>query len=118
METLNRYDQLRGEAGEFHRKHPRVWELFDRFTRDRIGYGYQHYSAKAIWERIRWETDQAKTEGDEFKLNNNYPSFYARAWMGKNPEYQGFFRTRTQISKAADAVNQPELGPSDFPEEA
>ncbi len=112
MET--RYEELRDAAAAFHKAHPKVYELFDRFTRDRINRGFEYYSAKAIFERIRWETDQAKTEGNEFKLNNNFPPFYARAWMATNPEYQGFFRIRIQISKEVDAVNRPELGPSDF----
>ena len=112
----NRYDELRDAAAAFHQAHPKVWELFDRFTRDRISRGFEYYSAKAVWERIRWETEQAQTSEVEFKLNNNFPAFYARAWMKMNREYQGFFRTRIQISKAVDAVNRPELGPADFPE--
>lgn len=115
MET--RYDEIREATAAFHLAHPKVWDLFDQFTRDRISRGFEHYSAKAIFERIRWETDQAKTGDGEFKLNNNFPAFYARAWMAKNPEYVGFFRIRIQVSRAVDAVSRPELGPSDFPGE-
>jgi hypothetical protein len=111
---MDRHDEMRAAVIEFNRQHPLVWELFDRFTRSRIGIGFDHYSVNAIFERIRWETDEAKTGEAEFKLNNNYRAFYARAWMRLNPKYDGFFRTRTQTSKEANAVNMPELTPADF----
>ena len=111
----SRHDELRAAVVAFHKAHPAVWTLFDRFTRDRISRGFEHYSVNAIFERIRWESDQAVTGENEFKLNNNYRAFYARAWMKVNPEPKGFFRTRVQISKDADPAIRPELEPADFP---
>ena len=111
-----RYDELRAEVKKFSAAHPEVWRLFSKFTFDRIGLGFKNYSANAIFERIRWETDQA--QGTEFKLNNNYRPFYARAFMTQYPEHDGFFRTRKQISKAAPAVRRPPLGPKFFSDEA
>ena len=32
----------------------------------------------------------------EFKLNNNYRSFYSRLLMEQEPELAGYFETRTQ----------------------
>ena len=109
-----RHDELKDAVTAFHKAHPQVWILFDRFTRDRIKRGFKHYSAKAIFERVRWETDQAITADEDFKLNNNFPAFYARRWMKMNPEHDGFFRTRKQISKQAEAANLPELTPGYF----
>jgi len=35
-----------------------------------------------VFERIRWETDQADVDGrSTFKLNNNYRAFFARWFM-------------------------------------
>jgi hypothetical protein len=112
---MNRYDEMRDAVMSFHAQHPMVWNLFDRFTWDRINRGFKNYSVNAIFERIRWETDQAQTKRD-FKLNNNYRAFYARAWMKANPEYDGFFRTRVQTSKEDMPVNRPELTPQDYGE--
>lgn len=96
-------------------EHPTVWELFVRFTHERIRRGFRHYSVNAIFERIRWETDQADVEGKStFKLNNNYRPFYARRFMRMYPQYDGFFRTRAQTSHYDPATDRPELGPSDF----
>ncbi len=111
---MSRYEELRDAVTQFHQTHPKVWDLFDHFTRDRISRGFEHYSVNAIFERIRWETDQARTGEHEFKLNNNYRAFYSRRWMKMNPEYDGFFRTRVQVSKEESPVNRPELGPGDF----
>ena len=78
-----------------------------RFTMDRIGKGFANYSAKAIFERIRWEVDSVGADGKlEFKLNNNWPSFYARRFMKMYPEYQGFFRTRRQTSQEDCPTNR------------
>ena len=77
----------------FHAKNPKVYELFDRFTRYAIGRGRKNFSVSIIVERIRWETTIETTDGD-FKINNNYRAYYARLWMRDNPLYAGFFRTR------------------------
>jgi len=113
MET--RYEEMREQVVDFHKKNPKVYELFDRFTRELIHRGFHNYSVNAVFERIRWFTDQADTDGrTTFKLNNNYRAFYARAWMKKNPDHDGFFRTREQVSKAETASHLPELGPDHF----
>lgn len=110
-----RYDEMKRDFFKFHKEHPEVWRLFRRFTFDRISLGFKHYSSYAIFERIRWETDQVPTEGkDEFKMNNNFRPFYARAFMKKYPEHEGFFRVRHQKSKDEPPVRRPALKPSDF----
>ena len=39
-----------------------------------------------------------KEHPEEFKINNNWSSFYARKFMKESPAYEGFFRLRTQTS--------------------
>jgi hypothetical protein len=111
-----RKDELEDAAKEFHRQHPKVWSLFIKFTHEMIDRGFNHYSAHAIFERIRWETDQADDEGrSTFKLNNNHRSFYARWYMTAFPEHRGFFRLRAMTSANDPAKDLPELTPQDFP---
>ena len=95
---MSRHDQLLKKANEYHQKHPEVWDLFVQFTFERINRGFQHYSAKGIFERIRWETS-IPTDPGEFKLSNKHTPFYARAFMKIYPNYVGFFRTSYQTSK-------------------
>lgn len=115
---MNRYDEMLEQAQIFHSNNPKVWALFCRFSLMLVDRGFKHYSANAVFERIRWETDQADHDGKTtFKLNNNHRPFYARAWMKKYPEHFGFFRVRVQTSKDCKAVHLPELRPTDFPYE-
>jgi hypothetical protein len=122
-----RKDEMREQAVAFHQQHPEVWKLFVKFTFDRINRGFKHYSARAIFHRIRWETDQAKDVAEnEFKIGNNHSPFYARAFMRSYPQYgptldkddrvveQGFFRIREQISEKSGPSKAPPLGPRDY----
>lgn len=126
-----REQEMREQCEAFHKKHPEVWRLFVRFTEELITAGHKHYSAKGIFERIRWEQDVAQPQwkqdgyvgsgcinggqpvsyakNQQFKLNNNYSSFYARAYMKKFPRHDGFFRTRKRKSADQAATDLPEL---------
>lgn len=111
-----RQDELEQAAREFHAENPEVWRLFVRFTLEAVGRGFNTYSVAAIFERIRWESDQADAEGrSTFKLNNNHRAYYARWFMATYPQCRGFFRLRDQPSKHQDAIDLPELTPGDFP---
>jgi len=110
----NRHDQMQEQYDNFITKHPLVYQLFLKFTFQRIHQGFQNAAAKSIIERIRWETDQAVVGPDDFKINNNHAPFLARQFMREYPQYRGFFRTRIQISKGTEVVTLPELKPSDF----
>lgn len=111
-----RKDELEDAAREFHQRHPMVWRLFVKFTQEMIARGFRNYSAYAIFERIRWETDQADDEGrSTFKVNNNFRPYYARWYMDVFPEHRGFFRLRQLTSEFENAKDLPELGPEDFP---
>lgn len=112
----SRRDQLHDQCAAFHKAHPEVWAMFERFTLERISRGFQHYSARAIWHRIRWEMAKPDYQpGEEFKLNNNHTPFYARRFHRLHPKHADFFHTRRQISDDDDAVGLPALGPDDFP---
>lgn len=98
-------DEINAAFWAFHERHPEVYALFDRFTRELIKAGYQHGSAKAVCERLRWETS-FQSEGP-VKINNNFTSRYARLWEYHNPEHRGFFRTRALNPTSSNAVNLP-----------
>lgn len=113
---ITRHEQMRLQVIEFHKKNPIVWELFDKFTRDRIAKGFKHYGARAIMDRIRWETAHPEYGDNQFKINNNHSAFYGRAWNKANPAYGDFYRTRAQTSKHSDSTLLPELTPAYFEE--
>lgn len=112
--SQTREQQIREQVRNYHRDNPEVWELFKSFTLELIYSGRRNYSANAIFERIRWEKDLGNGSEAAFKLNNNYRAFYARRFMATYPQYEGFFRTRTQPSSTQDATYAKELGPQDY----
>ena len=113
---MSRHDEMREQVIAFHKANPKVMELFSKFTFELIDRGFKNYSAQhGVFARIRWETDQADTNGGStFKVNNNYSAFYARAWMKMNPEHDGFFRTRKQTSEDEPATGLDPLKPDHF----
>jgi hypothetical protein len=115
MKMKTRKQEIDEQAAEFDRKNPKVAFLFIKFTHEVIQRGFSNYSVNAIFERIRWETDQADIDGKStFKLNNNYRAYYARKFMEHWPEHEGFFRTRKQKSEFQTATDLPELTPEFF----
>lgn len=87
-------DSLKHKWWEFHKENPHVYDLFQNFTLDVIARGHKHYSAKAVFERIRWHTDVETKCEREFKLSNNHTAYYARFFHHCYPQHNGFFRTK------------------------
>jgi hypothetical protein len=100
-------DQINEDFWRFHEAHPEVYAFFDRFTRQLLRAGYANGSAKAVCERLRWETMFAPYTG-RVKLNNNYTSRYARLWEHNNPQHKGFFRQRALNPVSANSVRVPQ----------
>ena len=74
-------------------ENPHLYLAFVKFAREAKAKGFTAYSAKGIFEIIRWHT--GAQGNDQFKLNNNYHADYARKLMTDFPsEFAGFFRTR------------------------
>lgn len=80
-------------AQKYDAENPRVYVLFKQYAKQMKATGREHFGAKAIFERIRWEM-ALSTFSDEWKLNNNYTAYYSRKLMAELPEFNGFFRTR------------------------
>ena len=76
---------------EYHEENPRVYEAFSRFTFEAINAGRTYFSARAIYERMRWFS-RVEDTSEQFKLSDHPMPFYARLFENKNPEYRGFFR--------------------------
>lgn len=97
-----RADQVREAFEKFHISHPGVWGLFERFAFEIIRAGKSHYSADAIFHRIRW-FHAIESRGEEVKINNNFSPYYARLFHTKYPQHKGFFRNRELITKERPA---------------
>ena len=83
--------ELAEKFNQYHAENPEIYQSFERFAlyviRQRARYG-----AKAIMERVRWHS--METGNDDFKINNNYTSYYVRLFEENHPEHADFFRKR------------------------
>lgn len=96
--------------------HPDVWRWFCYFTLEEIATGAKHGSAKAMVEKVRWKTKEAKVDpSKKFKMDDSHTAFLARWFMQVYPQHEGFFRIRHQKSRDQPAIGLAPLGPPDFP---
>lgn len=83
----------------FHERNPIVYKTLVDLAREAKRKGRRQLGIAMLWERMRWElminTDAGHADlGDDFKLNNNYRSRYARLIMSREPDLDGFFTIR------------------------
>jgi hypothetical protein len=83
--------QERFEA--FHRLNPWVLHALERLTADYLTHGARRVGIGMLFEVLRWRYTTA-TEGDEFRLNNNYRSRYVRLLIERHPEWEPAFEVR------------------------
>ena len=101
-----RAGQIFAAFKEFHLANPGVWALFKQFALTASDVT-EHYSAKALIERIRWEME-IETNGDEVRINNNFTAYYARLFHVDQPRLGSFFRNRKRTSEEG-AANERDL---------
>ena len=70
-----------------------MYEGLVRLARELTAQGRARVGIKMLFEVLRWQ-HALRTTGDEFKLNNNYHSHYARLIMSQEPDLDGVFETR------------------------
>jgi hypothetical protein len=86
---------LEAQFLRFHEINPHVYDTVVKITAALKERGFRRAGMKMIFERMRWLW-AVQTQGDDYKLNNNYTAFYARRVMSEHPELEGFFETRVQ----------------------
>ena len=105
---MSRADQIFEAFKAYHAAHPKVWFLFKLYTEAAIASGRPSYSADAICHRIRWYSEIESCD-DSVKLNNNFTAYYARLFMVKFPQHDGFFNLRQRKSCDRVAGKESEL---------
>jgi len=78
---------------KYHSENPQIYEAFKKYAKKAIEKGDKRLSADYIFHVIRWESPIGSDEKD-FKVNNNYTSFYSRMFMNEYPEFKGIFNLR------------------------
>jgi hypothetical protein len=102
----------------FHQANPHVYAELRRLAIEAKANGAQKVGIKMLWEVMRWNQRRyihTDDPGSEFKLNNNYPSFYARLLMESEPELAGLFELRGDHGAAVESIRHlvsPEFDPA------
>lgn len=99
-------DKITADFNRWISQDARLYHTFERITKKMIDRGFQHYSAKGIFEVMRWHVDMEKGPDAHVKLNNNYTSRLARMFEEKNPQHIGFFRKRVLRKASANSTEQ------------
>jgi hypothetical protein len=85
---------------KFHGNNPHVYERLVGMTQGLLDRGRKRVGMKMLFEVLRWEHFM-QTEGEPFKLNNNYTAPYARLLEKNQPQWRGVFEKRRAASDDA-----------------
>lgn len=77
----------------FHEHNPHVYRLLRAMALEWKRTGNHRCGMKMLWEALRYNSG-LQTQGEPYKLNNNYTALYARLLMAEEPELRGMFETR------------------------
>lgn len=78
----------------FDRANPLVWDWFRKFANELREMGRTRISADSILHRCRWEAISSTRSDDEFKINNDFTSRYARKLIAADGRFSSLFETR------------------------
>jgi hypothetical protein len=71
--------------------HPEIYELFKTFAQELVRLK-RPFGIGLLTERVRWEC--ATLYGEDYKINNNYRAYIARALIRDVPELEKYIRFR------------------------
>lgn len=86
---------------DFHRANPHIYRKLVDLCREVKAAGRDHYSVKALFERLRWWHHIELRSQEPFLLNNDFTSRYARAIMMCEKDLANFFELRKLTSKGS-----------------
>ena len=98
-DLFNRYPQsVLDRFKAFHKKNPQVWDRFKERAFRMKKTGRKKYSARTIFEVMRWESD-LETVGSVFKISNDLIPIYCRLLIFNYPDFKDFFDLKSVSSK-------------------
>ncbi len=78
----------------FHDANGWVLTALEDLTRDWLAHGHHKVGIGALVEVVRWQYGRA-TQGDPFRINNDFWSRYSRLIVQRHPEWADVFETRS-----------------------
>ncbi|MBT2366186.1 hypothetical protein J7E88_12920 [Streptomyces sp. ISL-10] len=84
---------IQAQFEAFHQLNPWVLRALESLTADYLKRSGGRVGIGMLFEVLRWRYATA-TEGDEFRLNNNFRSRYVRLLIERHPEWAPAFEVR------------------------
>jgi hypothetical protein len=91
---LHEPDSIEARFRKFHLDNPHVYTKLCELAREARRAGHGKIGIGMLWEVLRWQTFIATRSGEPFKLNDHFPSRYARLIMDLESDLEGVFNTR------------------------
>lgn len=85
---------IQAQFESFHQLNPWVLRALEALTADYLKHGASRVGIGMLFEVLRWRYVTA-TEGDEFRLNNNFRSRYVRLLIERHPDWARAFEVRS-----------------------
>ena len=95
---IRRRETIQQKFTRFHSRNPHVYKAIIDICNGLKQSGINSFGMKGIFERMRWEY-AIQTQGEPYKLNNNYTALYARMIMECEAGLRGFFETRERLTE-------------------
>jgi hypothetical protein len=83
---------------DFHERNPGVYSTLVRLAREAKAAGYTRIGIAMLYEVCRWQMLLGSDPNEDYKLNNDYRSHYARLIMANEPDLDGIFETRRLVA--------------------
>ena len=99
LEPINKPEYGEGETLEerferFHAANPHIYKTLKEMALALKVAGLKRYGIDALFGFLRFN-HSIRTQGDGFKLNNDFKAFYSRMLMEEEEELTGFFEVRS-----------------------
>lgn len=82
-----------------------LYDEFERYAIEIRTYGKrEHYGARVVLERMRWDTLFQETDPGDYKINDHCTPYLARLAMLANPQLEGMFELRARGGEDDDPL--------------
>lgn len=85
-------DSLQAQFERFDEENPQVYEVLQRLAAKWLA-EHSQVGVGMLWEVMRWQLG-VESNAEDYRLNNNYRSRYARKLLDEHPEWTGRIKTR------------------------
>jgi len=98
---FKKWDETKGKFRKFHFANPHIYQTFSIYSWDAAKAGHKVFSHWLIMNRIRWDS-LIQTDGEKYKIPNEFIAFYARMFMIRYPQLGAFFKIKRMKGEPYD----------------